>query len=136
MIDLFILIFVVYTAGLFSAFGIPLMGLAMGNITSLHINFGNPVHAKQVIRQQVTAAEIEMMGKFGFENGDDMIDESEYTLLCCLRLGAMNPALVHEINKRFDKLNTSSTGILSETELLQAGRRRNVISINNNIPLV
>lgn len=110
------------------------MGLAMGNITSLHINFGNPVHAKQVIRQQITAAEIEMMGNFGLENGDGMIDESEYALLCCLRLGAINPALVGEINKRFDMLNISGTGTLSETELLQAGRRRNVISISKNTP--
>jgi hypothetical protein len=121
-------------AGLFSAFGIPLMGLAMGNLTSLLIKFGDPEKTKKIIKQKVTKAEIEMMTKYGIDDGDGQIDFAEYTLLCCVRLGAMNPGLIDEINKRFATLNVNGNGKLTREELLQEKRRGSVILLHSRAP--
>ena len=112
-----------FVAGLFSAFGIPLMGMAMGNTVTLLIKFDD---RKSLIKQKVTRSELDMMKKFGLEDGDGKLDKSEYILLCCVRLGALHTGLVEEIDKRFATLDRNGDGLLTRSELLEELKRASV----------
>jgi Ca2+-binding EF-hand superfamily protein len=108
-----------FAIGLFSATGIPLMALAMSALARLFIRFGDPDEAKKVIRAKVTEKELEMMKRFGLDDGDGYISRSEFILLCAVRLGAMDPDLIQAINDRFGELDSSGDGMLSYAELLE-----------------
>jgi Ca2+-binding EF-hand superfamily protein len=98
------------------------------NVTTLAITTGNPEKAKNLIKRRISLDEIELMSKLGLENGDGQIDFTEFVLLCCVRLGALNPGLIGEINQRFDKLDISKKGYLTRDEILQDFRRGNLYS--------
>jgi hypothetical protein len=104
------------------------MGLMVMNAISLGLTIGDPEKAKKLIRSKVTVDELKMMKQLGFEDGDGVIDRSEFVILCCVRLGALNTALIGEINQRFDKLDISKKGYLTRDEILQDFRRGNLYS--------
>lgn len=116
------------TVGAFSATGIPLMALAMGNIASLMLNFGDPKAAQKLIHAKVTPTELEMMKKFELDDGDGVITRAEYILLCTVRLGALNPDLVGIINKRFNELDKSGDGNLDYAEILEDETKLRILS--------
>jgi hypothetical protein len=62
-----------------------------------------------------------MMQKLKLENVDGHVDRAEYIILCMLRLRAIEPLLVEEINKQFDTLDASSKGRMEYAELLEVG---------------
>lgn len=104
-----------------AATGVPLMGLAMGHAASLLVASGDdPEAAQRKICAKVTRTELEMMQRFHLDDGDGEISRAEYILLCCVRLGALPPALVERINHQFTVLDTSRDGALSYAELLAA----------------
>jgi Ca2+-binding EF-hand superfamily protein len=93
----------------------------MSALARLFIRFGDPDEAKKVIRAKVTEKELEMMKRFGLDDGDGYISRSEFILLCAVRLGAMDPDLIQAINDRFSQLDTNSEGCVEYAALLAAG---------------
>ena len=79
----------------------------------------DPEETTKKILSPVTLEEIEMMHKFGLENGDGEVDKAEYIILCMVRIGAVTPPLVEEIITRFKSLDHSNDGALSYAELMQ-----------------
>ena len=67
------------------------------------------------------------MTEFGIDDGDGMIDRAEFILLCAVRLGAMSPSLIEEINKRFNALDKSGQGVLTHTDILQHHKRKSIL---------
>jgi hypothetical protein len=107
------------SVGCFAATGVPLMGVAMGNIASMVISVGDPGEAERLIAAKVTAKELHMMQKFDLDNGDGQISRAEYILLCSVRLGALSPDLIDKINDRFKALDKSRDGTLDYAEILE-----------------
>ncbi len=105
--------------GFYAAVGCPLMGLAMATAASFFIQTEDPEETTAKILQPVTQEEIDMMGKFGLENGDGQVDQAEYIILCMVRIGAVAPPLVEEVIQRFKALDHSGDGTLSYEELMQ-----------------
>ena len=105
--------------GAFAAIGCPLMALAMATAASFFIETEDPEETTRKILTAVTMEEIEMMGKFGLENGDGQVDKAEYIILCMVRIGACTPPLVEEIIARFNQLDHGGDGSLSYAELMQ-----------------
>ena len=105
--------------GAFAAIGCPLMALAMATAASFFIETEDPEETTKKILSPVTMEEIEMMHKFGLENGDGEVDKAEYIILCMVRIGAVTPPLVEEIITRFKSLDHSNDGALSYAELMQ-----------------
>jgi hypothetical protein len=58
-----------------------------------------------------------MMCKFGLDDGDGTINRAEFILLCTVRLGALDPSLVHLINDRFTELDVDGSGDLTLCEI-------------------
>lgn len=117
--------------GLFSATGIPLMGAAMSSMASMLIQVGDPQETNRIINAKVTEEELNMMQKFGVDDGDGEITRAEYVLLSAMRLGAMTPDLIRAINVRFDKLDVDGSGSLSYDELLEHPERLHVVTLSN-----
>jgi hypothetical protein len=110
-----------FAIGFFSAIGVPLMALAMSHVAKLCISFGDSERAKEVIRSKVTKIELEMMQKFGLDDGDGLITRSEFILLCAVRIGAMDNDLIAAINDRFCQLDSSNNGYLTYDDILEEG---------------
>lgn len=105
--------------GAFAATGCPLMALAMAEAASFFIKTEDPEETTRKILSPVTMEEIEMMNKFGLENGDGEVDKSEYIILCMVRIGAVTPQLVEEVINNFNKLDASGDGTLTYAELME-----------------
>jgi len=105
--------------GAFAATGCPLMALAMATVASFFIETEDPDETNRKILSPVTQEEIDMMNKFGLENGDGEVDQAEYIILCMVRIGAVAPDLVKFIIERFKALDHSGDGSLSYAELMQ-----------------
>ncbi len=105
--------------GLFSATGVPLMALAMSTMAQLCVSFGDPDAARKTVESKVSKQELDMMKKFGLDDGDGFITRSEFILLCAVRLGAMDQGLIQLINDRFCSLDASGDGMLTYEELLE-----------------
>ena len=119
-------------AGTFICIGVPLMWLAMGNITALLLKFGDPEKDKEKIRGQITKQEIDMMRQLKIDGGDGYLDRGEFFLLCAIRLGATTPELIEEINKRFVTLDAGKRGVLTRSEILQE-KDKNILSLNERV---
>lgn len=105
--------------GIYSAFGVPLMGIAMAGLTKIIMerssNIDNRVEA---IKEPVTERELKMMETFGLANDDGIIDRTEFVLLCMVRIGAVDPDLIQFIMDYFDELDEDKSGTLSIEEIV------------------
>jgi hypothetical protein len=95
------------------------MALAMSNFAQLFIEFGSEEATRKAIASKVTRQELDMMIKFGLDDGDGTIDRSEFILLCAVRIGALSPDLIQLINNRFSLLDVSKDGTLTYAEILE-----------------
>jgi hypothetical protein len=103
--------------GIFSALGVPLMVFAMGNLASLLMTFGDPDEAKKLIKKRISREELQMIQKFGILSQGENVKRADYILLCAIRIGAVDVALINEIRKRFKYLDTNNAGVLTRDEL-------------------
>ncbi len=108
-----------FSVGCFAATGIPLMGMAMGQLAGFMISVGDPDELTNAIYAKVTATELDMMKRFGLDDGDGKIDRGEFILLCAVRIGALSPDLIDTINRRFAELDVSGDGTLDYEEILE-----------------
>jgi len=65
------------------------------------------------------AQELDMMVKFGLEDGDGYISKAEFIILSATRIGGLNPTIVHEICDRFRELDKDGGGSLAYNEILE-----------------
>ena len=104
--------------GFFTAFGVPIMGVAMASIGKFLVSSKKELEdVKETINAPVTPQEIRMMQKFGLEDGDGEVDKAEFIVLCMCRLGT-DPRVIEYIGQRFKKLDADQTGSLSMREIV------------------
>lgn len=102
--------------GFFAMFGVPIMGVAMATVARGLVSHGDLEATKATICDDVTPKELEMLHKFGLEDGDGHIDKAEFIILCMVRTGT-DPDLVKFISDRFDALDVDNGGTLSMREI-------------------
>ena len=102
--------------GFFALLGVPIMGVAMATVARGLVSHGDMEATKELIREEVTAEELEMLHKFGLEDGDGQIDRSEFIILCMVRTGT-DPNLVKYISERFTELDEDGGGTLTVEEI-------------------
>jgi hypothetical protein len=105
--------------GLYCAFGVPLMGVAMATIASFFINVGSIDDALQDMKKPISKEEIDMLTEFGLADEDGEIDKSEFIILCMVRTGAVSPGLVKLIELYFNELDDDKSGTLTIDEILK-----------------
>jgi hypothetical protein len=105
--------------GLYCAFGVPLMGVAMATIASFFINVGSIEDALQDMKKPISKEEIDMLTEFGLADEDGEIDKSEFIILCMVRTGAVSPGLVKLIELYFNELDDDKSGTLTIDEILK-----------------
>lgn len=104
--------------GVSAALGVPIMAVAMATIARSLISHGDLQETKEIICEPVTPEELKMLYKLGLENGDGIIDKSEFIILCMVRTGT-DPALINFMAKRFDRLDVDGGGTLTIHELTE-----------------
>ena len=97
-------------------------------ISSTILSFEDLEATKASIRSYVSETEMKMMTHFGLENGDGLIDKSEFVLLCAIRTGALSPDLLAVITERFNILDVNKTHLLSKEQLLSDGLSQAVVA--------
>lgn len=102
--------------GLYAAFGIPIMGVAMASLAGFFIEGGDANDALEAVTAEVTEEEILNLNALGLEDGDGALDKAEYIILILLRLGN-DPELISFIEKYFRGLDKDGSGTLSLEEL-------------------
>ncbi len=105
-----------FAVGLYGAFGIPIMALAMGNLASFFIDSGDMSDTLEAVTSTVTAEEVEKLRTLGLEDGDGQLDKSEFIILCLLRLGT-DPELISFVEMYFRELDVDNSGFLTLEEL-------------------
>jgi len=105
--------------GLYCAFGVPLMGVAMATIASFFINVGSIEDTLQDMKKPISKQEVDMLTEFGLADDDGEIDKSEFIILCMVRTGAVSPGLVKLMELYFNELDDDKSGKLSVDEILK-----------------
>ena len=105
--------------GLYCAFGIPVMGIAMATLASFFINVGSIEDTLKDVKAPVTKQEIDMLTEFGLADEDGEIDKGEFIILCMVRTGAASPELIKLIEQYFNELDDDNSGTLSIDEILR-----------------
>jgi hypothetical protein len=100
----------------FTSLGVPLMAMAMAQLATLMVDKGDLESTKKAVVAEVTGEELHMLRKFGLENGDGVIDCSEFIILCMVRLG-IDPTLIEFINSEFKRLDDDNSGFLTIEEV-------------------
>lgn len=107
--------------GLYAAFGIPLMALAMGTLAGFFIASpsGNLELIMKQVQEEVTEEELEMLGSFKLDLDDDKdsLNKGEFLILAMVRIGAASPDLIQTINAYFDELDVDGSKSLDIDEL-------------------
>lgn len=119
--------------GLYAAFGIPVMALAMGTLAGFFIESNTIEETLQQIREPVDETEVQMLTDFELANNDGEIDKSEFIILCMIRTGAASPHLIKLINEYFDELDSDGSGSLSLAEICKQQAETRHKSINEAI---
>lgn len=105
--------------GLYAAFGVPIMGLAMGTLASFFISSRSIDDTLNDIKAPITEEEIKMLTEFKLANTDGEIDKSEFIILCMVRTGAATPGLLKLMVDYFDELDVDHSKSLSMAEILK-----------------
>ena len=100
--------------GLYVMTGIPVMAIATGVIAHAIVfknESVNSLNKKMMVR--MTETELELMKAFGIEDGSGDIDAQEFVILTLVRIGALEPELIHYITGLYDSLTVDSSGMLT-----------------------
>ena len=109
--------------GVYCMFGIPLMGVAMGNLaTKLMKHPNNLRRAQNAIFSPVTDEEIRMLHQFGMASEDGFIDRDEFTILQVARLGT-SPEVIQLVRDYFDNLDKLKSGRMRIKEIKKSTGR-------------
>ena len=92
----------------FELFGVPFTGVVMGILAEQVIsNCFDAEDAEAIIHEPVSEEEIQVLSQVGFEDGDKILSRGEYIILCAMRLGAMQPAVVTAVYRNYLKFIAS-----------------------------
>jgi hypothetical protein len=107
-------------AGIYCAFGVPLMGLAMATVAGYFMSSrgGTIEEAKGNVMQPITEDEIAMLEGFNLADKDGVIDKSEFIILCMVRQG-MQVEVISLVSAYFDDLDKDKSGTLTLDEITQ-----------------
>ena len=105
--------------GLYSCTGIPVMGIAVGELARLLIEGNAKARIERDIKAKYVKTEIEMMKTLGIENEMRKVNKYEFLLLTLARLHIVDNFLINRIYKRFEELDVLKDNYLSYGELLE-----------------
>ena len=100
----------------FTSLGVPLMAMAIAQLGTVLVDQGDLEATKRAIQAEVTGQELVMLRKFGLGKGDGIIDRSEFTILCMVRMG-FDPTLIEFIHRELKRLEYDSSGFLTIEEV-------------------
>lgn len=122
--------YVFFTVGLFAAFGIPVMGMAMGTIAASIASTNQNKKTIETIYAKVSVLEEAVFRELQFHCHDGNLSRNEFMILILLRLGAIDTDLIEKIYRRFDELDVAKMGEISFRDLLEMHRRRSSATMN------
>ena len=108
--------FVFGVTGFFACLGVPIMGIAMTKVAKMFVSTGGVDDLKETLSQTVTEQEIRTLNELGLEDGDGIIEKSEFIILCMMRLGT-DPGVIQFITEQFNKLDVDGDGTLTLQEI-------------------
>lgn len=111
-----------FFTGVYAAFGVPLMALAMAKIAGFFIQTGDIQATLTQIRQDITKEEVDMLIDMGLADKDGILDKTEFIILCMVRTGAADPLLISLIKEYFDLLDADHSGGLDMDEMLKSAK--------------
>ena len=95
----------------FELFGAPFTAVVMGIIAEQVISTCfDTDDAEAIIHEPVSEEEIQVLSQVGFEDGDKLVSRGEYIILCAMRLGALQPAVIATVYRNY--LRLSATGFV------------------------
>lgn len=105
--------------GLYACTGIPVMGIAVGELARIIIDAQEEHRRELDLRARYCKEEIEMMECLGISGGDKKVNKFEFMLLTLARLGVVDTDLINRVYRRFDELDVLRDNVLSYGELLE-----------------
>lgn len=105
--------------GLYACTGIPVMGIAVGEVARIIIDRQEEHHRDRDLKARYCKEEIEMMECLGITGRDNKVNKFEFMLLTLARLGVVDTDLINRVYKRFEELDVLKDNVLSYGELLE-----------------
>jgi hypothetical protein len=100
--------------GAFAALGVPIFGLALGQLGGLLVDHHIAEKERQIMAKLLTRKEFESVMSLDFADGHDgEVSFTEFALLELIRLGKTNDAQIHHIRGEFDKRDEDHSGKLT-----------------------
>lgn len=121
--------------GLLTAFGVPVMGLAVGNIGLLMVEAHEMARAQAIVnqRQGITRDEVSDLLRLKQQQcfaaastaspsapidvGDIVIDKNEFIIASLVRLKVCNAEQIHDLLNKFDRVDQGSKGWVGTSQL-------------------
>mmetsp|Transcript_1038 Transcript_1038/g.1679 ORF Transcript_1038/g.1679 Transcript_1038/m.1679 type:complete len:915 (-) Transcript_1038:217-2961(-) len=103
--------------GLYVTMGVPVMAVSFSILAYTAATMGQRDALPKALNTLITEPELAMMRTYGFDNNDGCIDNSEFTVLILVRVGAINPELITVINDWYSKMDIHGTGNVSFEEV-------------------
>lgn len=122
-----------FVVGLFSAIGVPLMGLAMGTIGQSLMGHDTMEDVEAVLNSPISKVELDDMKAIhgiGFERE---INKHEFILLSAVRLGYLDPDAISHMCRKYDSFKRDNSGQLTYDDLVKDTSQKTVAMnpINN-----
>jgi heme exporter protein D len=114
--------------GLFAAFGVPLMAMAMANLAALivqHRAIGKLLQQQKFGSIQLDENEKLLIDLFQNDHSRKYIDKNEYLLFCLVKKKKVDLALVRSIFEEFESLDANGTGVLTYQDIETRQRNKN-----------
>lgn len=108
--------------GAYACTGVPVMGMAMGDIAGLMFESNEKARINAAIKSSsgTHLLENKIMEALDLDEGDRTLDKHEFLLATLVRLHIIDVDLVQQIFDRFDELNVTKSGLLTYDELMAA----------------
>ena len=108
-----------FVVGLFSALGVPLMGLAMGVIGSSFIGHDTMEDVEAVLNEPISKVELDTMKAIHGIGFNRKINKHEFILLSSVRLGYLSPEAIGHMCTKYDSFKRASDGTLTYDALVK-----------------
>lgn len=125
-----------FVVGVFSALGVPLMGLAMGVIGQSFIGHDTMEDVEAVLNSPISKVELDTMRAIHGIGFQREINKHEFILLSAVRLGYLDPDAISHMCAKYDSFRRDAQGQLTYDDLVKdtsARKTDNGVEMKNPI---